>query len=203
MAVTERGLASTMDTAHLPYFLAIGASGAEGLHDIQSLLGALPEPTPAVVMVVMHRPSDQVSHLREILARNSGMPIIIAEEAEWLEPNTCYIGEPDHHLTLVDHHIAHLVEGAGHRLRNRTIDTLFNSLAIHAGSRVIGVVLSGALDDGSRGLAAIHAARGITMVLDPGNKPQGMQQNAINYTGLISFVGTAPEIAGAVRDALA
>jgi two-component system chemotaxis response regulator CheB len=194
-----------MDTnpQRLPFFVAIGASGAEGLHDIFSLLSALPDPTPAIVMVVLHRPSSRVSHLRDVLARNCRIPIIVAEEAESLEPNTCYIGEPDGHLTLIDQHIAHLVEGAGDCLRNRTIDTLFNSLANHAGSQVIGVVMSGALDDGSRGLAAIHAAGGATMVLEPGNKTRGMQQNAIDYNGPIDFVGTALEIAAAISDALA
>ena len=181
-----------------PFFIAIGASGNEGLNDIRDLLGALITPIEAIVMVVLHRPTDKISYLREILARASSIPVVIAAEAETFVPGTCYIGEPDEHLTLMDTNLAHLVPGPGHTLRNRTVDTLFNSLASHAGSRVIGVVLSGSLDDGSRGLAAIHATHGITMVLDPGYKPRGMQRNAIDYDGPISFVGTALEIAAAV-----
>jgi len=92
----------------------------------------------------------------------------------------------------------HLVPGAGHTLRNRTVDALFKSVARVAGPRVIGVILSGHLDDGSRGLAAIHAVRGITMVLDPGRKPRGMQQNAMDYDGPIDFIGTTGHIAGAI-----
>ena len=111
---------------------------------------------------------------------------------------TCYIGEPAGHLALVARETAQLVPGATNELRNRTIDTLFNSLAAHAGQRAIGIILSGALDDGSRGLAAIHAAHGLTMVLDPGHKPRGMQQNAIDYDGPISFIGTAEQIAHVV-----
>jgi chemotaxis response regulator CheB len=68
---------------------------------------------------------------------------------------------------------------------------------------MIGVVLSGSLDDGSRGLAAIHKARGLTMVLDPGHKPRGMQQNAIDFDGPISFIGTAREIAATIDGVLA
>ncbi len=126
------------------------------------------------------------------------MPVVVAAETERFQPGTCYIGEPDGHLTLVDHNLAALVPGSGHRLRNRTIDTLFVSVARHAGRRALGVVLSGSLDDGSRGLAAIHAAGGLTMVLDPGGKPRGMQQNAIDFDGPISLVGTATAIAGAI-----
>jgi two-component system chemotaxis response regulator CheB len=180
-----------------PYFVAIGASGSEGVHDLKALLGALP-PLPAVVMLVLHRPSDKISFLREILARNCSMPVMVATEAETLVNGTCYIGEPDEHLTLVDTNLAHLVPGSGDRLRNRTVDTLFKSLAVHAGARTIGVVLSGSLDDGSRGLAAIHAAGGSTIVLDPGYKPRGMQQNAIDYDGPISFIGNAVQIADAI-----
>ena len=179
----------------MPSFIAIGASGPEGMTDIIDLLHALPKPVPAVVMVVLHRPSDKASQLREVLGRACGLPVIVAEEAEGLAHGVCYIGEPAGHLTLVDRHVAHLVPDTNHGLRNRTVDALFNSLADHAGPRTIGVVLSGSLDDGSRGLAAIHAAGGVTMVLDPGLKPRGMQQNAIDHDGPISFIGTTEQIA--------
>jgi two-component system chemotaxis response regulator CheB len=183
---------------HLPMFVAIGASGSEGLDDIRDLLGALPATLDAIVMVVLHRPSDQISHLREVLARSTRLRVLIATETESLEPGTCYIGAPDEHLTLVDTNLAHMVPGEDNRLRDRTVDTLFNSLALHAGNRTIGIVLSGWLSDGSRGLAAIHASGGLTMVLDPGHKPRGMQQNAIDFDGPISLIGTAAEIAALV-----
>ena len=186
-----------------PRFIAIGASGSEGLDDIKTLLNLLQSPVHAVVMVVLHRPSDKTSHLREVLARSCGIKIVLADEAEILKEGTCYIGEPDGHLTLIDTHLAHLLLGAGHRLRGRTIDVLFESVAAHAGTRAIGIVLSGSLGDGSRGLAAIHAAGGFTMVLDPGGKPRGMQQNAIEYDRPIDFIGSAAEIANVVASRLA
>ena len=184
-----------MDAAGPPYFIVVGASGSEGLADIKALLRALPHPVPAIVMVVLHRPSDKTSALREVLAQGGEIPVVVAADAEPLMPGTCYIGGPQAHLTLTSRDKVHLVQGAGHRLRNRTVDTLFNSAARHAGPRVIGVILSGALDDGSRGLAAIHHAGGLTMVLDPEHKARGMQQNAIDYDGPISFIGSAAEIA--------
>lgn len=191
-----------MENQNPHYFVAIGASGGEGLNDIKQLLRALGQPAMAVVMVVLHRPSERLSALRDVLAASCEMPVIVAEEAEQFEPGNCYIVEPDQHLTLVARNAAALIEGSDNRLRNRTIDALFTSVAQQAGARTIGVILSGSLDDGSRGLAAIHAARGLTMVLDPGTKARGMQQNAIDFDGPISFIGTAKEIACVIGRAL-
>lgn len=192
-----------MAKTDLPYFIAIGASGSEGLDDTGDLLHFLKKPVRAVMMVVLHRPSNKVSFLQEVLARRCSMPVVVAAEAEALMSGTCYLGEPDGHLTLVAHHLARLVPGGGDGLRNRIVDTLFHSLAASAGQRAIGIVLSGSLDDGSRGLAAIHAAQGLTMVLDPGPEPRGMQQNAIDYDGPISLVGTARQIAERVGQVIA
>ncbi len=187
----------------LPAVIAIGASGGEGLNDIKDLLSGLGSPATAVILVVLHRPSDRISALRDVLARSCDMPVLVAKDCEKLLSGTCYIGEPDEHLTLDARNVADLVPGAAHKLRNRTIDTLFNSVARHAGGRMIGVILSGSLDDGSRGLAAIHAAGGLTMVLDPKHKPRGMQQNAIDFDGPISLVATAGEIAQTITTVLA
>jgi two-component system chemotaxis response regulator CheB len=193
---------SKVDTAPHPFIVAIGASGGEGLNDIEALLTRLPKPVKAVVMVVLHRPSDRISALRDVLGRRSGLPVVVAEQAEAFESGVGYIGEPDQHLTLGWSGGADLLAGAANRLRNRTIDALFLSLARHARRRTIGVVLSGSLDDGSRGLAAIHEAGGITMVLDPGHKARGMQQNAIDYNGPVSVIGDAGRIAGFIGQLL-
>jgi two-component system chemotaxis response regulator CheB len=70
------------------------------------------------------------------------------------------------------------------------VDLLFTSVAARAGKRMIGVVLSGALHDGSRGLAAIHHAGVLTMVLASGRSPQrGIPENAISYDGPIDLIG--------------
>ncbi len=74
--------------------------------------------------------------------------------------------------------------------RNRTVDLLFRSVAAHGGKRIIGVKLSGSLDDGSRGLAAINQAGGLSMVLTPVTlKGLNMPQNAIDYGDPIDLIG--------------
>jgi two-component system, chemotaxis family, protein-glutamate methylesterase/glutaminase len=179
-----------------PFMVAIGASGGEGLTDIRDLLAALPAGLPAVVLVVLHRPSDQVSHLKEVLRRASQMPVLIPQQGDQFRTGCCYVGEPDAHLTLAQQSNVRLVEGTADKHRNRTIDILFNSIAAHAGARGIGVVLSGSLSDGSRGLAAIAHAGGVSMVLTKeGIAERGMPENAVAYDGPIDVLGSAATIA--------
>jgi two-component system chemotaxis response regulator CheB len=181
------------------WIVALGASGGQGLNDLRDLLGALRHPCPAILLAVLHRPIDKVSNLREVLARGSNIPVMIATQAGRLEPGVCYIGEPAAHLTLAANNLAHLVIPEGEEFRNRTIDLLFHSLAKAAAPRIIGVVLSGSLDDGSRGLAAIHEAGGQVMVMTPDRARGGqMPANAIDYNGPEDFVGGAGEIAAEI-----
>jgi two-component system chemotaxis response regulator CheB len=141
-----------------PPIVAIGASGSEGLIDLRAKLRA-------VVLVVLHRPSDQISHLREVLAARSALPVVIPDDDQEFRVGVCYIGEPAAHLSLAARSRAHLIKSAQTKYPNRTVDLLFTSVAAQARARAIGVVLRGSLSDGSRGLAAIHFAGGSTMVL--------------------------------------
>lgn len=192
------GVDSAM-AAPLPV-VAIGASGAAGIGDLRRLLGSLPRDIAAAVLVVLHRPVDRISHLRELLAQATALPVVIAADFAGLEAATCYIGEPDQHLTLLDKRLAGLVPAHGNSHRNRTIDLLFESVARHAGTKAIGVVLSGLSDDGSRGLAAISHHGGRVMVVEPTG--HGMAENAIAYNGPIDLVGTPEQIAGAISASL-
>ena len=185
-------------------YVAIGASGSDGLHDIEELLGALSYPVAAVVMVVLHRPVDRISHLRNILAGATPAAVIVVQEGETLEPGCIYLGEPAHHLMLIAGDAAGLVSGGLNEHRNRTIDILFCSLAAHAGPSAIGIVLSGSLDDGSPGLAAIHEAGGVTMVLTPDRRgAPGMPEHAIDYDGPINVIGSPTIIARELTNVLA
>lgn len=183
----------------VPSFIAIGASGREGLCDLRDLLQALPATLPAVVLAVLHRPSDRISHLREVLARRSALPVMVPDENEQFQVGTCYIGEPAAHLSLAARSRVRLIEDPHNKYRNRTVDLLFSSVAAHARLRAIGVVLRGALSDGSRGLAAIHLAGGITMVVGTRGTPAaGMPSNATDYDGPIDFIGSINEIAAEI-----
>lgn len=154
-----------MESDQKPWVVAIGASGSQGLADIQELLGALPEALPAIIMVVLHRPWDRPTQLRRVLDHASALPVVVASQGERFRIGIVYIGEPSEHLTLAAESFGVLISDPDRQHGNRTVDLLFKSVAEYAGARMIGVVLSGSLDDGSRGLAAIHDAGGSTMVL--------------------------------------
>ena len=193
-----------MEPPHLgAWYIAVGASGAEGLGDIKQLMHELPASLPAVVLIVLHRPWDRPSHLQSVLASVSKMPIHIAVEGERFEPSHAYIGEPADHLTLAAKSFGDLVADPHRQYRNRTVDLLFHSVAAHGKACTIGIILSGSLDDGARGLAAIHAAGGLTMVLTPDAPPErGMPENAISYDGPIDVIGGPSQIAAAVQAAV-
>jgi two-component system chemotaxis response regulator CheB len=105
-------------------------------------------------------------------------------------------------ITLIANSVGELVTDPEKKYRNRTLDLLFRSLAAAARERAIGVVLSGSLDDGSRGLAAIHEAHGVTMVLTSTAGEQGMPENAADYDGPIDVIGNPRVIAEAIRQAI-
>jgi two-component system chemotaxis response regulator CheB len=105
-------------------------------------------------------------------------------------------------LTLAANSFGVLVSDPDRQYVNRTVDLLFKLVAGYAGERMIGVVLSGSLDDGSRGLAAIHDAGGLTMVLIPSlAQGRGMPENAIQYDGPVDLIGNPRQIAHAIHEA--
>jgi len=181
------------------FIIAIGGSGSGGLQDVQELLEYLPSELAVIVLVVVHRPVDEVSYLREVLERRSAIPVRIAKNGEWLKVGHCYIGEPGQHLVLGAGSFAKLLCDPTNVYRNRTVDALFYSLAEHAQGKFIGVVLSGGLDDGSQGLSAIRKAGGITMVVTPRRAPDhSMPRNAISFNDPVDFIGSPRHIAAEI-----
>lgn len=181
------------------WFVAIGASGSEGLNDIKEVLRGLPPSLNAVVLVVLHRPWDRLSHLAEVLNRSSQMPVKVAKDGGKFQSGRVYIGEPADHLTLAANSFGLLIDDPERNHGNRTVDLLFKSVAANGAKRMVGVVLSGSLDDGSRGLEAINAAGGLSMVLTPtALLGHGMPKSAINYDGPIDLIGSSAVIAKAI-----
>lgn len=166
--------------------IAIGAS-AGGVKAISSLLARLPRDLPAAILVVLHRPPERVSALRQILADTSNLRIVVPRGGEQLRHGTCFVGEPDLHLTVNPDLRVHLLADGFYRAHN--IDALFCSLARHAGPRTIGVVLSGMLKDGTLGLKAIKEAGGVALVQSPEEAEYSeMPRSAIELDGPIDLV---------------
>jgi two-component system, chemotaxis family, protein-glutamate methylesterase/glutaminase len=145
--------------------IVIGAS-AGGVQALTTLVGDLPRDLPAAVFIVLHVPANAPSLLPGILARGSSLPVEHARNGERIRPGRVYVAPPDLHL-LIEGSNVRLVHGPKENLHRPSIDTLFRSAARWAGPRVIGVVLTGARDDGTVGMRAIKQRGGLTIVQDP------------------------------------
>ena len=145
--------------------VVIGAS-AGGIQALTTLVAGLPRDFLASVLVVVHIPPYVISRLPEILSRSGPLPAAHAQQGEAIEPGRIYIAPPDRHL-LVRGGWIELSRGPRENHARPAIDPLFCTAAQTYGSRVIGIVLSGALYDGSMGLLAIKTRGGMAIVQDP------------------------------------
>ena len=142
----------------------IGAS-AGGLQALFTILGALPSALPAAVVVVVHTRSDG-GVLPQVLGRRSALPVAAAADGVDLEPGRVYVAPADRHV-LVGRKGLRVVRGPRENGFRPAVDPLFRTAARSHGPGVVGVILSGALDDGSYGLSAIVRRGGIAIVQDP------------------------------------
>lgn len=145
--------------------IVIGAS-AGGVQALTTLVADLPYDLPAAVFIVLHISPNSPSMLPQILARDSSLPVAHAIDGEPVRYGRVYIAPPDQHLIIEDAYVK-LVHGPKENLHRPSIDTLFRSAARWAGPRVIGVILTGARDDGKVEMRAIKQRGGITIVQDP------------------------------------
>jgi two-component system chemotaxis response regulator CheB len=164
----ERLLTATRSGAadeHRRDLVVIGAS-AGGVEALVTLMAELPEGFPAAVVVVLHLMAGGRSMLSEILNRSGPLPAKQAEDRENLAPGRVFVARVDHHL-LVNDGVLRVVRGPRENGHRPAIDPLFRSAATARTTRVIGVIMSGLLDDGAAGLSCVKERGGATVVQDP------------------------------------
>lgn len=133
---------------------------------LQRVTAALPADLAAAVFITIHFPEHGTSVLPRILARTSAVSVVRATDGERIMAGRIYVAAPDFHL-LLSRNTVHLVRGPKENGSRPAIDPLFRSAALAFGPRVIGVVLTGNLDDGTSGVRAIKRAGGVAIVQDP------------------------------------
>ncbi len=166
--------------------VGIGAS-AGGLEAYKQLLTSLPDDTGAAYILIQHLDPNHPSMMADLLARQTRMTVVQAENEMTLSPNTVYVIPPGKFIRLIDHglFLDQPVEERGVRM---AIDYFFRSLAEVRGEKSIAIVLSGTGSDGTLGIREIKAAGGMVMVQDPQEAEyDGMPRNAA-MTGLVDFV---------------
>jgi two-component system chemotaxis response regulator CheB len=146
--------------------VVIGAS-AGGVQALSALLPALSPETRAPIFIVVHVPRDKPNVLAEIFARKCALPVHEAEDKEPVAPGVVYIAPSNYHMLVDDGpQISLSADDPVHHSRP-SIDVLFESAIEIYRERLLGMILSGANEDGALGLAAIKDAGGLTVVQKP------------------------------------
>jgi two-component system chemotaxis response regulator CheB len=196
-------------TRPAPRVIAVGAS-AGGVQALQTLVSGLPADLPAALLVVLHIGSHP-SILSALLAKRGPLPAKNAVDGEPILAGRIYVAAPDRHL-LVDGHRLRLSRGPKEHHTRPAVDPLFRSAALALGPEMVGVVLTGWLDDGTAGLQAIKACGGLAVVQSPEDaQVPSMPASALRYVAvdhsvpiasmaaLLASLARAPPAAHAAR----
>ena len=160
--------------------IVIGAS-AGGVGALEKLVKGIPADFAGSIFVVMHVPPYTPSKLPEILSRAGRLPAVHPEDEEKIQPGKIYVALPDHHLLIEDDHVV-VRKGPKENRFRPSIDALFRSAAYVHGPRVTGVILTGALDDGTSGMWMIKRKGGKVIVQEPEEAVYSeMPQSVIRY----------------------
>jgi chemotaxis methyl-accepting protein methylase/two-component sensor histidine kinase len=171
--------------------VGVGAS-AGGLEAVTQLLRAVPTDTGASFVIIQHLAPDQPSNLAEILSRSTPLPVCEVHDESEVEPDHVYVIPPGRDM-IIEGGKLHLLPQDRYA-RRRGIDQFFSSLAEDCGHKAIGVVLSGAMSDGTLGLEAIKAAGGITFAQNDSAQHDSMPRSAV-ASGCVDFVLPPEQIA--------
>lgn len=168
---------------------------AGGVDALCELLPAVPVRLRAPVLIVLHLRREHPSLLAEIFGARCRRPVREPVDKETIEPGVVYVAPPDYHMLIDTGPQISLSADDLVNYSRPSIDVLFESAADFYGDRLLGIVLTGANEDGTAGLAAIHRAGGVTVV----QNPQGAQASFMLVSALkrtpADFVLTLPEIA--------
>jgi two-component system chemotaxis response regulator CheB len=167
--------------------IVIGAS-AGAVEALTQLVRDLPDAFAGSIFITVHFPANGTSNLPRILSRAGRLPAVHPANGEQILPGRIYVAPPDHHL-LLSRRAIRLVRGPRENGNRPAADPMFRSAALAFGPRVIGVVLTGNLDDGTSGLAAVKRAGGIAVAQDPDDALfPSMPKSAIDHVDVDKIV---------------
>ena len=154
-----------MDRDATKDIIVIGGSAGSSA-PLKRLLADVPADLPASIFISTHIPAHSPSFLAEVLSGGAALPVRQAVDGQPIERGQVYVAAPDRHLLLVDG-VIKLGAGPRENMVRPSIDPMFRSAALSYGSRVIGLILSGMLNDGAAGLHAVKSMGGTAVVQHP------------------------------------
>jgi two-component system, chemotaxis family, protein-glutamate methylesterase/glutaminase len=173
--------------------IVVGAS-AGGVAALRSLFRNFKPEIPVSVFVVLHVGRAD-SQLPSVLGRQSILPVARAFDSEAIQPSRVYVAPPDFHLIVEFGHM-HLTKGPKENRARPAINPMFRSAALAYGPRVIGIILSGTLDDGTLGLWEIKRRGGITLVQSPDDAEYEQMPDSAITNVQVDFQVPAEEMGG-------
>lgn len=174
--------------------VVVGAS-AGGVDALCEILPSVPVRLHAPILIVLHLPRDRPSLLAAIFGARARRPVREPYDKDPIENGTVYVAPPDYHMLVEEGPQISLSDDDLVNYSRPSIDVLFQSAADFYGDRLLGIILTGANEDGTEGLAAVHDAGGITVVQQPeGAQAPYMLVSALKRTEA-DFVLSLAEIA--------
>ncbi len=180
--------------------VVVGASSG-GLQALFVILGALPEDFSLPILVAQHLPPRSDSSLAAALDARIGLRVVEAEDKAVLCAGEVYVAVPDYHLTVEresdgssPRHCVGLSQEPLDCFSRPAINVLFETAAVSTGGHLVGVILTGANDDGARGAACLKRWGGKLLVQDPRTAEYGVMPRAAIAATVPDFIGTVTEI---------
>jgi two-component system chemotaxis response regulator CheB len=185
----------------MPRDIVVIGGSAGAVSPLQEIVAGLPRGLPAAVFVVLHVSRQSPSGIASLLDRAGLLPVRDAVDGAPIVSGTVTVAVSDHHLSL-DAEAMRVVKGPLQSRHRPSIDVLFRSAALAFGERVVGVVLSGVLDDGSAGLLAIKQQGGLTIVQDPTDARFGEMPDSALRSTRVDHCVTAGEMPARITRAV-
>jgi two-component system chemotaxis response regulator CheB len=151
----------------MDYKIIVIGTSAGGMDALKTILPLLPPAFPVPIVIVQHVSSLSNGFMIQYLNSISSIRVKEAEEKELLSPGTVYFAPPNYHLLIEDSHSLSLSVEKKVNYARPSIDVLFESAVYAYGKSIIGVILTGANNDGAKGIANIKKAGGYTIVQRP------------------------------------
>jgi two-component system chemotaxis response regulator CheB len=174
--------------------IVIGAS-AGGVEALGLILPALPAKFGPSLLIVLHLPRERPSLLVQIYEKRCALPIREADDKEPIEPGTVYFAPPDYHMLVERNRQIALSTDEPVHFSRPSVDVLFESAADVYADRLLGVILTGANEDGAAGLHAVHRAGGVTVVQQPDSAKVPLMVVSALQRNPADFVLSLPQIA--------